>query len=128
MADLLKRGMDWLNGRRTENASRAVVYSHGGLSVTLPATAGRTLLRLDDGLGGSRVEWTDRDFVVTAADLVLAGVTVLPQRGATIVETEDDGTVYTFEVNAYGGTEPCWRWVDAYRRQIRIHCKQIGRA
>lgn len=87
MPDLLRTGSDWLADKLKEHASRPVVYRRGAVEVTVQATIGRTLLKLDDGYGGVRMEWTDRDFLIHAADLVLGTATVLPERGDTIRET-----------------------------------------
>ena len=87
------------------------------------ATFGRTLLKLDNGYGGVRMEWTDRDFLISAADLMLAGTAVLPERGDRISETQGTKTL-VYEVMAPGG-EPPWRWSDPHRKVLRIHTKQV---
>lgn len=125
MGNLAERGAAWLRDKLQANASREVVYSRGASSVTLRATPGSTLLQLDDGTGGTRIERTDRDFLIPAADLVLGGVAVHPERGDEIREA-DGGVTYVFEVLPYGGTEPCWRWADHYRNVYRIHAKLVG--
>lgn len=122
MADLLKFGSDWLVDQLKAHVSRQVVYQRGTSEVMVTATIGRTLLRLDDGYGGVRVEWTDRDFLIPAAELLLTGVPVLPERGDRIREV--DGT-HLFEVMTPSG-EPPWRWSDVYRKLFRIHTKRIG--
>jgi hypothetical protein len=123
VADLLQHGSDWLADKLKEHASRTVVYQRGSDEVELQATIGRTLLKLDDGYGGVRMEWTDRDFLIQAADLVLAGNATLPERGDRIRETQGT-TVFVFEVMAPGG-EPPWRWSDVFRKLLRIHSKQV---
>jgi hypothetical protein len=124
MPDLLRTGSDWLAEMLKEHASRPVVYRRGTEEVTLQATIGRTLLKLDDGYGGVRMEWTDRDFLIHAADLVLAGNLTLPERGDLIRETQGDKT-FVYEVMA-PGKEPAWRWSDVFRKVLRIHAKQVG--
>ncbi len=124
MPDLLHFGLDWLGDQLKEHASRSVVYRRGGDEVPVQATIGRTLLKLDDGYGGVRMEWTDRDFLIHAADLVLGGNAVLPQRGDLIRETQGP-TTFLYEVMA-PGKEPAWRWSDVYRKMLRIHTKQVG--
>lgn len=89
----------------------------------MQATVGRTLLKLDDGYGGVLLQWTDRDFLIRAEDLVISGQTILPQRGDTIHEVQS-GVTYTYEVLA-PGKEPVWKWSDLYRSLLRIHTKQI---
>jgi hypothetical protein len=123
MPDLLRTGSDWLADMLKEHASRPVVYRRGAAEVTVQATVGRTLLQLDDGYGGVRMEWTDRDFLIHAADLVL-GAAVLPERGDTIRETVGTTTL-VYEVMA-PGKEPPWRWSDVYHKVLRIHTKRVG--
>jgi hypothetical protein len=124
MPDLLRAGSDWLAEMLKEHASRPVVYRRGVDEVAVQATIGRTLLKLDDGYGGVRMEWTDRDFLIHAADLVLNAVAVLPERGDRIRETQG-GKVFVYEVMA-PGKEPAWRWSDVFRKVLRIHAKQVG--
>jgi hypothetical protein len=124
MPDLLQTGSDWLADQLKTHASRQVVYRRGAFEVAVLATVGRTLLKLDDGYGGVRMEWTDRDFLIHAADLVLGGVPTLPQRGDQIRETQGAKT-FIYEVMA-PGQEPAWRWSDVYRKVLRIHTKQVG--
>ena len=124
MPDLLQTGSDWLADQLKTHASRAVVYVRGAEQVAVQAVVGRTLLKLSDGAGGVRMEWTDRDFLIQAADLVLGGGPVLPQRGDVVRETVGT-TTFVYEVMAPSG-EPPWRWSDVFRKVLRIHTKQIG--
>jgi hypothetical protein len=124
MPDLLQTGSDWLADQLKAHAGRPVVYQRGTQQVTVSATVGRTLLKLDDGYGGVQMEWTDRDFLIQAADLVLGGVPTLPQRGDQIRETQG-GKTFVYEVMA-PGQEPEWRWSDGFRKVLRIHTKQVG--
>lgn len=124
MGDLLQAGQEWLADQLKEHASRQVVYQRGAQEVTVQATIGRTLLKLDDGYGGVRMEWTDRDFLIQAADLVLGSTAVTPERGDRVLETVGVNTS-TFEVMAYGG-EPPWRFSDPFGKLLRIHTKLIG--
>ena len=124
MADLVQTGSDWLADQLKEHVSRQVVYRRGAQEVAVQATIGRTLLKLDDGYGGVRMEWTDRDFLIHAADLVLGAVAVLPERGDKVRETVGS-TTFVYEVMA-PGKEPAWRWSDGFRKLLRIHTKQVG--
>jgi hypothetical protein len=124
MADMLRDGQEWLANQLKTHASSTVVYVRGANQRSVSATIGRTLLKLEDGYGGVHMQWTDRDFLIQPADLVIAGLQVLPERGDTIRETQN-GKVYIYEVMA-PGSEPHWRWSDPHRRLLRIHTKQIG--
>jgi hypothetical protein len=123
MADLLEKSSAWLEGMREKHRTRPVTYCRGADCVTVPATVGKTIFQIARDLGPfERIE--SRDYLVTAAELVLQANPILPSRGDRIRE-EQDGKVYVYEVIA-PGSEPCWRWSDDYRRTLRIHTKLIG--
>ena len=122
MADLLEQGSAWLDQQRLGHISQSVLYCRGVESVTVQATIGRTVFEVDDGTGIlERIE--SRDFLILAADLVLAGGVKMPQRGDRIKETSGD-KVYVYEVLA-PGKEPHYRFSDPYRKTLRIHTKQV---
>jgi len=123
MVDILERGSNWLEDQRVAHASRPVIYHRGESNVEVPASIGRTVFEIDDGLG--ILERTEsRDFLVPAASLVLNDTQALPERGDRIRETIGSVT-FTYEVMA-PGKEPPWRYSDAYRRTLRIHTKLTG--
>lgn len=124
MADFLETGTEWLTEKLKAHASRPVVYRRGADEVTVQAIIGRTLLKLADDYGGVRMEWTDRDFLIAAEDLILGGQRTLPKRGDRILETDGSQT-RMYEVLA-PGNEPEWRWSDPHRKLLRIHTKSIG--
>jgi len=123
MGDVIQQGMAWLAEKLKAHASTPVLYRRGAEEVTVQAVIGRTLLKLDDGYGGVRVTWTDRDFVIAAQDLILGGNVTLPQRGDRIEQTID-GVTHVFEVAAPGG-EPEWRWSDPHQIMLRIHTVKL---
>lgn len=122
--DVLQDGLTWLRDQLKANASQEVIYRRGAEEVTLKAVVGRTLLKLDDGYGGIRMQWTDRDFLIAAEDLVLAGKKTLPQRGDQIEQTIN-GIKHIFEVLA-PGNEPEWKWCDPHETMIRIHTTKLN--
>lgn len=124
MDDLLQYGQEWLADQLKQHASRQVVYRRGVQQTSVQATIGRTLLKLEDGYGGVRMEWTDRDFLIQAADLVLGSSVATPARGDQIRESVGLNTS-VYEVMAYGG-EPPWRFSDPFGTVLRIHTKFIG--
>lgn len=121
--DLLHDGLAWLSAQLKAGASQQVVYRRGAESVTVNAVVGKSLLKLDDGYGGVRITWTDRDFLIAAEDLVIGGNATLPQRGDRIEQTIGDVT-HIFEVAAPGG-EPEWRWSDPHQIMLRIHTVKL---
>jgi hypothetical protein len=124
VTDLLQTGQEWLADQLKEHASRQVVYQRGATELVVQATIGRTLMKLDDGYGGIRMEWTDRDFLIQAADLLIGAAVVTPERGDRVRETVGVNTS-VFEVMAYGD-EPPWRFSDPFGKLLRIHTKFIG--
>ena len=124
MPDLLQRGSDWLEDRRTKHATRMVVYQRGapgvGASVEVQATIGRTEFDVDNGAGVLlRVE--SRDYLILTTDLVLDGEQTPPKQGDFICEHIGERE-YVYEVMAPGGA-PHFRFSDPYRRTLRIHTK-----
>lgn len=122
---MLQTGSAWLADQMIEHCSGLITYEQAGQQVTLSAVFGRTMLKLADEVTGFRIVWTDRDFIVRAADLVLNGVAVLPARGDRIAEVSN-GVAWTFDVLA-PGDEPHWRWSDPERTMLRIHGKLVRR-
>lgn len=121
--NILATGAAWLAARIKASAAETVTYTRGSLTVTggISATPGQTQFEQTDADGfGVRID--ARDYIVTAADLVLAGNTVLPERGDLIT----DAASRVHEVLGIGN-EPCWRWCDPSHVMLRIHTKQIVR-
>jgi hypothetical protein len=124
MSDLIATGLAWLTQQLKAYASETVTYARGQNQVDVQATFGRKLLKLDDG-SGVRVEWTDLDFLIPAADLTFDGVTpITPQRG-DVVYVGQGTDLQTFQVFPFGG-EPPWRWADPHQTMFRIHTKYIN--
>ncbi len=122
MADILQQASDWLEAKRSRFATRPVAYVRGATTVEVLATIGRTVFETDNGYGV--VEKTEsRDFLVSAADLVLGSVETLPQRGDRIRETQGT-TTFVYEVMA-PGQQPHWRYSDPGRKTLRIHTKHV---
>ena len=123
MVDLLEQGAAWLGDLRANYASHPVVYSRVASSVTLRAALGSTNTEFQDA-SGMIEQYQSRDFIVQAAELILGGVAVLPQRGDRI-EITLGGVLCVFEVLAPTGME-CWKWSDPYRKAIRVHTKEVA--
>jgi hypothetical protein len=122
--DILSRGMSWLTDQLSTHVSTSITYRRDLESITVGATFGRTLLKLEDDYGAIRMEWTDRDFLVPAAALVLGGSAAVPLRGDLIRETRG-ATTFVYEVMA-PGKEPVWKWTDPFRNMRRIHTKLVA--
>lgn len=123
MPDLLASGAAWISGRLKTHASKTVTYRRGIDEVELLASVGNTEFEIETEDGADLERWQSRDFLIAAADLVLAGQTVLPEKGDTIKETVGDAT-HVYEVMAPGDV-PHFRYSDAHRVRLRIHTKQV---
>lgn len=124
MSDLLQEGLEWLGDQLKEHCSRLVVYRREDQQVAVKATLGKTLLQVDDGFGGARMEWTDRDFLILTGDLVLNDQPTLPEPGDRIRDVQG-GQAVVFEVMA-PGKEHAWRFADPFQKVLRIHTKFVG--
>ena len=113
MGDLLAQGAAWLEQQRTRHLATTVTYVRGASTVDVLATIGRTKFEADDGHVVC-VEFTDRDFLILVADLILAGQPTEPERGDLIREGPRE-----FEVLE-------WRFSDPYRQTFRITTKHTG--
>jgi hypothetical protein len=124
MPNLLRDGQAWLAEQLQTHVASEIVYRRRADDVNVRATIGRTLLKLDDGYGGVRMLWTDRDYLIRVADLVLGSNPAQPQRGDQIREIVGAQTL-VYEVLAPGEEQP-WRWADPHRQMFRIHTKQVA--
>lgn len=121
MSDMIDNGLDWAKEQLFIYAARPIVYIRGNNRIETKAVIGRTLLKLSDEFNGIKIEWTDRDFLIRAEDLIINGESITPERGDIILEQFDNKT-YHYEVLSIGG-EPEWRWSDPYHKIFRIHTK-----
>jgi hypothetical protein len=121
-SNVLAKSSQWLEDRRSQFAASTVEYLRGSQTASVSATIGKTTFDVGDGYG-VLVRSESRDFLILAADLVLAGSPILPARGDRIQET-DGAATFVYEVTA-PGKEPCWRWSDAFHKTLRIHTKEV---
>lgn len=128
MADMLQKGAAWLAGKLRDHVSREVVYVRGAgqsgeIRRTMPATVGRTRYEVTDELGGVRLEYTDRDFLIVTEEFRAGGLLEEPQEGDRVEEAVGGATL-VYEVAPPPG-RTAWRYDDPYRTMIRVHTKQI---
>lgn len=123
MAHLLQRGADWLASKLKASESHLVTYVRGTERVSLWATFGQTEYQVY-GDSGIKIEYTDRDFIVRAADLILSGELAKPRAGDQIEELVR-GELHTYEVMVLTGEDQPFRYCDFNRVMIRIHTKLI---
>ena len=123
MTDMLEQGAAWLDRMRVKHASRSVTYVRGAETVELSATLGQTTYEVADQFG-TTVEAKATDFLISAAEIALAGEMVLPEPGDQVRVTVGD-EVHVFEVMDLGGAGH-WRPSDPYGHTLRIHTKLVG--
>lgn len=124
MPDILRTGTAWLTGQLQAHASEPVTYTRGAETIDVRATFGRKLFQLDDGQGGIRMEWTDKDFLIPVASLALGGNFVVPRRGDE-VRVDTGLGVEVYAVLAPGGEAP-WTYADPFEQIYRIHGKRVA--
>ncbi len=100
-------------------AGEQVTYYRGGAAYLVPACRGKSDFQIDDGTS-IRVESTDRDYLIGAADLANAGLIGTPARGDRII---DNGEVYECQAPT-DGSKP-WAWSDPAHTTYRIHSKKV---
>ena len=123
MTDLLERGAAWLDQQRSRHLTLMVTYLRDTDSVDLAATIGQTTFEQADEYGVIH-RTQSRDYLISAADLVLVGTVEQPKAGDRIRETVG-AQVFLYEVMAPGG-EPPWRYSDPHRNTLRVHTKFVG--
>lgn len=122
MANMLATGVNWLNNMLADHAATTIVYRRGGHSVTLPATAGMTSQETMTP-DGAMVAVRRHDWTFPAADLVINGQLITPQRGDRITVTRN-GVTEVYEVQPDAATGEPSR-VDATGLRLRVHTKRI---
>lgn len=123
MANLLAVGQAWLTEKLKTYAGESVLYKRGDDNVAITAVLGRSQGEVVDGDGSAQLKWTDADFLLAAADLVLIGERTTPRAGDQVLRTMA-GKVYTFEVGALPGLD-VWNWADEHRTRMRVRTKQV---
>lgn len=121
--NILAHGAAVLAGKREEHLSSPVQYQRPGVGgVTILAAVGRSEFEEIEEGGPIRRTQT-RDFIVTAAALVISGQRIEPRIGDQIHEREDGQTV-VYEVSSIGGEQP-FRRSDSFGKSLRIHTRRI---
>lgn len=116
---------DWAaaSGVFPEVFGDTVTYQRGANSVPVTAEVQVNRYEVTD-LDGVVTVVTSRDYLVTAADLVLAGAEIVPRAGDRIVETIR-GTEQTFEVVPLGQQKE-YEQADPAGLSLLIHTKRVA--
>ncbi len=121
--DMLRWGTQWLADKLKANASREVEYRRGGECIPLTVTVGKKLLRVTDNYGDAQIVTADRDYLFSAADLILNGEVAVPLKGDVIADSTE-GTTALYEVLA-PANEPEYQ-TEQQGVLTRVHCKKMG--
>lgn len=126
MADMLKDGLAFLTSQLRANASQTVTYTRGPESIDVQATFGKKLLKINDQFGGVRLEWTDMDFLIPAADV--APILIDPKNpddGDLIFVSQPDQNQVQVYIVEHIESESPWMWSDPHQSMYRIHGKHV---
>lgn len=124
MTNRLQDGAAWLAGKIKDFAGVACVYYRGADSVSVTGTINDKLYETVDDQGFT-TQTKITDFTFTAADLVISGSTIKPQRGDKI-EIAEDGSTVGYEVLPSSAAEREWERFDNFGTMILVHTKRIG--
>lgn len=127
MPNVFQVATDFLNAQLKAYASvPATMERDGQLLENVMVTLGSQMLRVTDRSGNTKVERTDRDIGIEAADHVLNGVRVEPKAGDNwYIDLDDGAGLLQYEVMSPNNEGP-WRYSDSHRKRLRIHTKFVG--
>lgn len=123
MSNLFASFKGWFAGELKKAAGVSIVYSRSGQSsLSISAAAGKSEFPSEQ-FDAVRVERSDRDYLIAAADLTY-GEPLLNDRITEII----DGVSRTYEVRLpiESVSDKPWRWADPQHSIYRIHCKRIS--
>lgn len=112
----------WLDAMRTAYNAQNVIYRRMSVSIPIAATPVRPVFMVMDA-DSMILQSEARDFLISAALLIISGNVSTPKAGDWIEQTAA-GIRYTFEVMPFGA-EPAWRWSDTQYQTLRIHTKLV---
>ena len=120
---LLSRGREFISGKLQAAEGLTCVYTRGANSLTLAIWLGQTgfVSNIQDA---ARLERSDIDVLFLANDLILGGSATVPARGDRLTLSLNGSSV-TLELMIPATGEPSWRYSDAGRTIIRLHCKRV---
>lgn len=116
---------------QSDSGPLAITYTQGVGSVSLTAAwPGIATYVRDAADPGQSITWAERDYLIPAADLVIDGKAVTPQRGDRIsdpnIPDPVTGLPTVFELLTPNG-EPVWRYSDQHGRTVyRVHTKRVS--
>lgn len=126
MPNVFQVATDFLNAQLKAYASVFATMERDGQLLEAMVTLGSQMLRVTDRSGNTKVERTDRDIGIEAADHVINGLIVEPQAGDNwYIDLDDGAGILQYEVMSPNNEGP-WRYSDSHRKRLRIHTKFVG--
>lgn len=126
MTNLLQSYGDYWASVLKQYASSTVTYTRGAYSVAIAATVSGPQQQQPDVLESMALDVHTRTFTFDAADLVLNGVTVRPERGDRITLAVGTQT-FTFDLLPTDDKR-WWRESDSYGKRLRVVAQLAARA
>lgn len=122
MQDLIAKGAAWFDDQRRQHMAVTVKYKPLGsmFPVEVRATIGTSRFDSID-TAGQVVRFESRDYFISVEDMKQT-----PVRGDRILETDEGGTLRTYEVTIPGGQNNPWTWADRGQRIRRIHTSLVS--
>lgn len=97
----------------------SATYHSGSESVALTVALGHSDFEITDEFGRLS-SWRSRDFILLAAELVIGGERIEPQRGHYILLAAG-GQVERYTVQHPDPKQPPWRYMDPTNTALRVH-------
>jgi len=115
MADMIRTGAAWLEGKRVAHATTPVVYRYDGTAVDLPcdATVANDERQVMDS-SGALITIQVRSFIIATAQL-----TDPPKKGDRITIVEG-GVTKVYAVASASPMEKHWVWGDSFELTRKI--------
>jgi hypothetical protein len=123
---LLQSYGDYWAAMLKQHASSTVTYTRGAHSVDIAATVGGPQQQQPNVLESLTLDVQTRTFTFEAADLILNGVTVKPERGDRITLAVGTQT-FTFDLLPTDDKR-WWRESDSYGKRLRVVAQLAARA
>ena len=115
MADMIRTGADWFEGKRVAHATSPVVYRYDGTAVDIEcdATVANDERQVMNS-SGALITIQVRSFIISVSQLPDA-----PKRGDRITVVEK-GTTKVYNVASATEMEKHWTWGDAFELTRKI--------
>lgn len=120
MTDIQSAIRDGMHVLRRESGE-SVIYARANVALTVLAVVGSTKFVTSSERGGTLIV-RSVDFLIAAAELAELGG--IPLEGDLIRRLMP--VTETYEVVRFN-SEPCWRWRESGRDELRIHTKLLRR-